>query len=227
MNPPKGRGRPKAPSRIRRTIEELAVRVLEVGSRAVLPPGLAAHRALDTVGRGRRGRDRDVLDPLVVVRLQERRRGARVRVVVREERLYRRDRRTYIRLRGRVVRPIAELHVRRHRNREQDADDDDHDEELDQRETAFTRASRDPGAQIGQHVFLLETDRTSPVSGDPLRDESPKRERAPEGALSDQTYDRGTSSSCSRGRQPGRSSARSSHPQNSRCSTWTTSPSGS
>ena len=59
---------------------------LEIGGWAVLPLGLRPDNALEAVRRGRRarGRDRDVLDPLVVRGLQDREGETRVGVVVGE-----------------------------------------------------------------------------------------------------------------------------------------------
>ena len=97
--------------------------------------------------------DDDVLDALVVGRLEVRERRAGIRVVVGVVRLDRRDRCAHVGLSGRLVRTIAELEVRRDRNREQDPDDDDHDEKLDQGETALAFALVDPLTKSCKHSF--------------------------------------------------------------------------
>src|SRR4051794_2868848 len=124
----------------------------DVGGRAGLLVDRGTDCRLDAVRRRRRGLDDDVLDAGVVRSLQHGRRRARVGAMVGVERLHAGDSGANVGLRGRVVRTILELEVRRDRNREQDPDDDDDDQELDEREALVTL---EPHPQRIQHFLVL------------------------------------------------------------------------
>src|SRR5215210_7968221 len=148
-----GRGRPRPSSYpIRRALRPGAEAGSggDVAAGALLRPCLRADGALDAVGDLRRGADDDdVLDALVV-RAESGHVHTRVALrVVGVVRLDCGDRGANVRLRGGVVRAVAEAQVGRHRDRQQDAEDDDDDEELDEGETAFlTSQAR---LQVGNH----------------------------------------------------------------------------
>src|SRR5919198_5550706 len=135
----------------------LAAARLDVGAGAGLVVLDGPGDCVDDAVRGRvRDRDLDVLDPGVVRTLQLRQRHAGVPGrVVSVVRLHPGHGRADVRLRRRVVGPLAEAEVRGNRNREQDSQNDDHDEKLDEGETLVSLHRRDPVRKPCEHVVIL------------------------------------------------------------------------